>query len=72
MSNTIKQTVININTMNGNIIGAGVGTTVEDFYRQLYVYLESKTSSLLWLRERKHNALHRFCLRSKKRFERPN
>lgn len=42
MSNTIKQTVININTMNGNIIGAGVDTSVEDFYRELYVYLESK------------------------------
>lgn len=42
MSNTIKQTVININTMNGNIIGAGVGASAEDFYRELYVYLESK------------------------------
>ena len=42
MSNTINQTVINIDTMNGNIIGAGVVTSTADFYRELFVYLESK------------------------------
>lgn len=42
MSGTINQTVINIDTMNGNIIGASVAASTADFYRELFVYLESK------------------------------
>lgn len=43
--NVEGQTVININTMNGNIVGGVSGedkSTTKDFYRDLLVYLESK------------------------------
>ena len=40
-----NQTIININKVNGNIVGGISGEynpTVKDFYRNLLVYLESK------------------------------
>ena len=43
--NVKGQTVINISTMNGNIIGGTSDeckSTAKDFYRDLFVYLESK------------------------------
>ena len=42
---TRGQTVINISTMNGNIIGGTSNeckSTAKDFYRDLFIYLESK------------------------------
>ena len=42
---TREQTVINISTMNGNIIGGTSNeckSTAKDFYRDLFIYLESK------------------------------
>ena len=44
-SNVNGQTVININTMNGNIVGVTSGEEkpkAKDFYRDLLVYLDSK------------------------------